>query len=84
MYGNASSPRHKADDLIARDRAAAFGKTHGNVIDSLDYDPALASDLNFLFLLGIGYILQNLFVGQDLRMILLIQLLHFIDNLAFL
>jgi hypothetical protein len=40
VNGNASSPRHKADDLIARDWAAAAGETDGKIVRPLDDDAA--------------------------------------------
>ena len=42
MDGDSTAACDKAYDLIARYRTAAFGKTDRKIMDSLDYDAALA------------------------------------------
>ena len=42
MDGNSTAACDEAYDLVARYRAAAFGKTDRQIMDSLDHDAALA------------------------------------------
>ena len=42
MDGNAAASGHEAHDLVSRNRVAAFGEAHCQVVDPLDHDAALA------------------------------------------
>ncbi len=42
MNGDAPAARHIPDNTIVRQRVAALGKTHQDVIEPLDFDPLFA------------------------------------------
>ena len=85
MYGNSASPGHKSYDLIPRNRRTAFGKPNRQIMDPLYDNSALRLDLDGLLRLSVFfYCCKNLCICQFSLMVLLIQLDHLIDDLAFL
>ena len=81
MDGHSPSPCDESDNLISRNRIAAFGKPHCHVVHAFDNDSALL----FLFRTPFPDMfcrLQNLFIC-DLLLLVFIELLRqLIDNLA--
>ena len=84
MNGNAAASRDIADNLISRNRAAATGKMHGHIMDSLYGNAGAPVSARSGCSCIVLHLLQNFFVGKMSKMILLIQLNQLIGNLAFL
>ena len=86
MDGNTSASRHKAHNLVSRNRAAALGETHRQIVDSLHHNAALG--------LAVGHRHRNLISVSDRIQdrsvcLLLLHLFHMglhhlVDDLALL
>ena len=86
MYGNASSPGDKTDDLIARHRTAAFGEAHGKVMDALYRNAGLLACLRrpLLRLVFLRNLHESFLIGHLFLVYFLVLFHQLVDNLAFL
>ena len=82
VNGNASASCDKAHNLISRNRAAALTEMHCHIIESLDHDSALGVMLLLNRLISISQGFHNVFIRNRQNMILLVLLVHPVDNLS--
>ena len=83
VNGNATASCNKAADLVTGNRIAALGKTNRNVMNTL-YNNGIIMTGNLRSNIGFSYSSKNFFISNIALVLLLSQLKHLIDDLAFL